>query len=207
MTVIKPIYQYKDIKHVTLKFCQSNWRLFAVALLSTATVISASPSWAQRSGDIIRIGSPSEWGQYDSYWKELIKNRDSKLLNEAPGKTDNSSTLNGANSKDLEESLTKNLRVIDLRLVPIIKLNGSSQVTGKIRNNNSKAITVSSINLEVLDAFGNLVQTSAASPEPSTIPPGGMVTFQQELYTIPFDSGYQVRLFRNNPFTILNSSS
>jgi hypothetical protein len=185
-----------------LGFHKSNWKWFSGTLFLLATMNLSMSSMAQTSGDIIRIGTPSEWSQYDSYWRQLIKDRDEKPVNFIPGATDSNLPPNGANSKALEEELIKNLRVSDLRLVPIIKLNGSSQVTGKIRNNNAKSITVSSVNLEVLDSFGNLVQTSTSSPEPSTIPPGETVTFQRELYTIPFDSGYQVRLSRKNPFTI-----
>jgi hypothetical protein len=195
-----------ELYNMFLKFYKTSWKwLTGVLVLSVAMNFSTSSS-AQRSGDIIRIGAPSEWNQYESYWKQLIKDRDKRPLEEVTGKTENNLTPNEADSKVLEEALIKNLRVSDLRLVPIIKLNGSSLVTGKIRNNNTKAITVYSINLEVLDSFGNLVQTSAPSPEPSTIGPGQTVTFQRELYTVPFDSGYQVRLSRNNPFSI-NSGS
>jgi hypothetical protein len=187
---------------MNLKFYKSNLKWFTGALLLAAVVNFSSSSSAQKSGDIIRIGAPSEWSQYESYWKQLIKNTEKKPLNDVTGKTDENLTPNETDLKNLEEALIKNLRVSDLRLVPIIKLNGSSLVTGKIRNNNTKAITVYSVNLEVLDSFGNLVQTSAPSPEPSTIGPGQTVTFQRELYTIPFDSGYQIRLSRNNPFSI-----
>jgi hypothetical protein len=191
---------------MTSQFYKSNLRWFAGAILLAFFMRFPSASFAQRTGDIVRIGSPSEWSQYESYWRQLIKNRDRKLPNALTGKTDDDSIVNRADSKDLEETLIKNIWVSDLRLAPIIKLNGSSLVTGKIRNSNNKAITVSSVNLEVLDSFGNLVQTSAPSPEPSTIPPGETVTFQKELYTVPFDSGYQVRLSRNNPFTINGGS-
>jgi hypothetical protein len=189
-----------------LNFYKTSWKWLTGALILSVVMNFSISSSAQRSGDIIRIGAPSEWNQYDSYWKQLVKDRDKRPLEEVTGKTDNNLTSNEADSKVLEEALIKNLRVSDLRLVPIIKLNGSSQITGKIRNNNTKAITVSSVNLEVLDSFGNLVQTSTSSPEPSTIPPGETVTFQRELYTVPFDGGYQVRLSRSNPFTISSGS-
>lgn len=71
-----------------------------------------------------------------------------------------------------------------------------------ITNGNRKAVTVSSVNLEILDPFGNLVQTSAPTPEPSTIPAGETVTFQTQLYTVPANDGFQVRLSRSNPFTM-----
>jgi hypothetical protein len=188
-----------------LKFYKSNGKyLVGVLLLTTAMNLFPS-SLAQKSGDIIRIGSPSEWQQYEAYWKQLIKNSKRRPSGEASGEIGNGDRPPTAetDSKELQQALVKNLRVSDLQLLPILKLNGSSQVMGKIKNGNSKAITVFSVNLEVLDASGNLVQTSAPSPEPSTIPPGETVTFQQQLNTIPFEGGFQVRLSRNNPFTIL----
>jgi hypothetical protein len=187
---------------MNLKFYKSSLKWFIGVLLLTVGINFPLSSLAQKSGDIIRIGAPNEWSQYESYWRQLIKNSEKKPFNDVTGKTNEDLNPNGADLQNLEETLIKNLRVSDLRLVPIIKLNGSSLVTGKIRNNNTKAITVYSVNLEVLDSFGNLVQTSAPSPEPSTIGPGQTVTFQKELYTVPFDGGFQVRLSRSNPFSI-----
>jgi hypothetical protein len=184
-----------------IRFYKANWKWLLASLLFAAVIDYSPLSLAQRSRDIIRIGSPNEWSQYEAYWHELIKNKAKRDSNETAN-TNSSSSITTGNSEELQQELIKNIRVSDLQLLPILKLNGSSQVMGKIRNGNNKAITISSVNLEVLDASGNLVQTSAPSPEPATIPAGETVTFQQQLNTIPADSGFQVRLSRSNPFTI-----
>jgi hypothetical protein len=185
-----------------IKFYRSNWKWLFGSLLFAAVIDYSPLSLAQRSGDIIRIGSPNEWSQYEAYWHQLIKNKAQRDSKEPSVNTNPNSSITTENSEEPQQELIKNIRVSDLQLLPILKLNGSSQIMGKIRNGNDKAITVSSVNLEVLDSFGNLVQTSAPSPEPATIPAGETVTFQQQLNTVPADSGFQVRLSRSNPFTI-----
>jgi hypothetical protein len=187
-------------------FRKSNWKWIAGSLFLAAAMGIPVVSRAQSPGDVIRIGSPSDWSQYESYWNQLINlSAASKPPSAAAGSAGgggSDATAAATDPKVLEQALIKNLRVSNVRLVPIFKLSGSSQVSGRITNGNSKAVTVSSVNLEVLDPSGNLVQTSAAMPEPSTIPAGATVTFQQRLDTVPPDSGYQVRLSRSNPFTI-----
>jgi hypothetical protein len=183
-------------------FRKSNWKWVAGSLFLVAAMGFPVVSRAQSPGDVIRIGSPGAWSQYESYWNQLINlSGASKPPSAAAGSTDDA-TATASDPKVLEQALIRNLRVSNVRLVPIFKLSGSSQVSGRITNGNRKSVTVSSVNLEVLDSSGNLVQTSAAMPEPSTIPAGATVTFQQRLDTIPSDSGFQVRLSRSNPFTI-----
>ncbi len=184
-------------------FRKSNLKWIAGSLFLAAAIGLPVVSRAQSPGDVIRIGSPSDWSQYESYWNQLINlGKASKPSSASAGSPDSKATATATDPKVLEQALIKNLRVSGVRLVPIFKLSGSSQVSGRITNGNSKAVTVSSVNLEVLDPSGNLVQTSAAMPEPSTIPAGATVTFQQRLDTVPSDSGYQVRLSRSNPFTV-----
>jgi hypothetical protein len=185
-----------------LRFRMSHGKYFASSLLFVTAIGFPALTWAQTSTDVIRIGSPSEWSQYESHWKQLINSGFNKPPRDAAEKANARSTSTASDPKITEQTLIKNLRVNDLRLVPIIKLNGSSQVMGQITNGNRKAVTVSSVNLEILDSFGNLVQTSAPTPEPSMIPAGETVTFQKQLYTVPPDGGFQVRLSRSNPFTI-----
>jgi hypothetical protein len=181
------------------------------ALLSAAMGIPLA-SQAQSPGDVIRIGnSPYEWSQYESYWNQLI-NLSGVAAPTAPAGTSAPAT-DGATSAPgtpaaavdpqvLEKALMRNLRVSNLRLMPILKLNGSSQVMGSLSNRNAKAVTVTGVNLEILDSSGTLIQTTSATPLPATVPPGGTVTFTQQLLTVPADSGYQVRLSRSAPFSI-----
>jgi hypothetical protein len=183
-------------------FRKSNWKWIAGTLFLAAAIGLPVVSRAQSPGDVIRIGSPSDWSQYESYWNQLLNLSATSKPPSPAGGSGSDATATATDPKVLEQALIKNLRVSNVRLVPIFKLSGSSQVSGKITNSNSKAVTVSSVNLEVLDPSGSLVQTSAAVPEPSTIPAGATVTFQQRLDTIPSDSGYKVRLSRSNPFTI-----
>lgn len=182
-------------------FCKSNWKLIVGSCLLATAIGLPIGSQAQSPGDIIRIGSPSDWNQYESYWNQLLNlSGASQPPSASAGVSAGAETA--TDPQVLEQRIIKNLRVTSLRLVPILKLNGSSQLMGRITNGNKKAVTVSSVNLEVLDSSGSLVQTSAAVPEPATIPAGATVTFQQMLNTVPADSGFQVRLSRSNPFTI-----
>jgi hypothetical protein len=182
-------------------FRKSNWKWIVGSFFLAAATGLPLVSRAQSPGDVIRIGSPSDWSQYESYWNQLLNlSGASKSPSAATASTGSDSTA--TDPKVLEQQLIRNLRVGNLRLESIVKLNGSSQIAGKITNGNSKAVAVSSVNLEILDSSGKLVQTSAAIPEPSTIPAGATVTFQQRLDTVPADSGYRVRLSRSNPFTI-----
>jgi hypothetical protein len=180
-------------------FRHSNWKAIVGAVLLSSVASFQLVSRAQMPGDVIRIGSPTQWSQFESYWNQLLN-----LSAPAPADqsvASDSSTATSTDPQELERTLAKNLRVSNLRLAPIVRLNGSSNLMGSITNRNSKAVTVASINLEVLDANGKLVQTNAISPEPATIPPGATVTFQKQLLTVPADGGYRVRLSKT-PFSI-----
>jgi hypothetical protein len=95
-----------------------------------------------------------------------------------------------------------NIKVSKVRLEPILGFSGASQLMGSVTNSNSKAVTVSSINFDIYKSSGELQQTTSAQPQPATIPPGGTVTFSQQLPTIPSDSGFQARLAKSSPVTI-----
>jgi hypothetical protein len=184
-------------------FRRSNWKLMAgTILIATATNLPLT-SRAQSPGDVIRIGNPGQWSQFESYWNQLINLSAPKT---PPDSADSSSgtpaTATATDPQILERNLIRNLRVSDLRLQPILKLNGSSNLMGRITNRNSKPVTVTSVNVEIFNADGVMVQTAAAVPQPATIPAGSTVTFTQELLTIPADSGYRVRLSRVSPFSI-----
>jgi hypothetical protein len=182
-------------------FRHSNWKAIVGAVLLSSVASFPLVSQAQSPGDVIRIGSPTQWNQFESYWNQLLNLSGPQT----PASPDlGSADPSAATSTDpqvLERTLAKNLRVSNLRLAPIVRLNGSSNLMGSITNRNSKAVTVSSINLEVVDANGKLVQTNSVTPEPATIPPGATVTFQRELLTVPADGGYRVRLSKT-PFSL-----
>jgi hypothetical protein len=181
-------------------FRHSNWKAIVGAVLLSSVTSFPLVSRAQSPGDVIRIGSPTQWNQFESYWNQLLN-----LSSPPAASTDPSSapdaTATSTDPQVLERTLAKKLRVSNLRLAPIVRLNGSSNLMGSITNGNSKAVTVSSINLEVVDANGKLVQTNSVAPEPATIPPGATVTFQRELLTVPADGGYRVRLSKT-PFSL-----
>jgi hypothetical protein len=167
-------------------------------------------SRAQSPGDVIQIGnSPAQWSQYRDYWNQLLNLGKPPAAPETPGSaiTPDSTAIDPSTDQArvdpavLEKQLARNLRVSNIRLQRIIKLNGSSQLTGSITNRNSKPVTVNSVNLEVLGPNGALSQTVAATPEPTTIPAGATVTFQRDLPTVPADGGYKVRLSKA-PFSI-----
>jgi hypothetical protein len=142
--------------------------------------------------DVVILGnSPAQQDFFRSYW-DLLRNSSRPA---APTQRQSTQPIGGANRPNLQ-ALQRNLRVRDLRLARIIKLNGSSELQGVLTNRNSVPVTVVAINYRILDAFGNLIQTGSASPEPSTIAPGQSVTFSRTLLTIPVDDGYQVKLAR-----------
>jgi hypothetical protein len=184
-------------------FRRSNWKLLAgTVLIATVTSLPLT-SRAQSPGDVIRIGNPGQWSQFESYWNQLLNLGGPKT---PPASADASAgtpaTATATDPQVLERNLARNLRVSGLKLLPILKLNGSSQLMGSITNRNSKPVTVSSVNLEIFNAEGAMVQTASAVPQPATIPAGATVTFVQELLTVPADSGYRVRLSRTSPFSI-----
>jgi hypothetical protein len=183
-------------------FRHSNWKAIVGAVLLSSVAIFPLVSRAQSPGDVIRIGAPTQWNQFESYWNQLL-NLSAPQPPASPdlGSASDTSAATSTDPQVLERALAKKLRVSNLRLAPIVKLNGSSNLMGSITNGNSKTVTVSGINLEVLDANGKLVQTNSVAPEPATIPPGATVTFQKELQTVPADGGYRVRLSKT-PFSL-----
>jgi hypothetical protein len=181
-------------------FRKSNLKWIAGAVFLAAAIGLPVASRAQSPGDIIRIGSPSQWSQYESYWNQLINlGAASKPASSAPGGSVSDTATDPA---VLEKQLLSNIKVSRIRLEPIIGWSGASQLMGSVTNNNSKAVTVSGINFDIYKSSGELQQTTSAQPQPATIPPGGTVTFSQQLPTVPSDSGYQARLAKTSPVTI-----
>jgi hypothetical protein len=181
-------------------FRKSNWKWIAGAVFLAAAIGLPVASRAQSPGDIIRIGSPGEWSQYESYWNQLIDlTAASKPAASAPGGSVSDTATDPA---VLEKQLLNNIKVSKIRLEPIVGWSGASQLMGSVTNNNTKAVTVSSINFDIYKSSGELQQTTSAQPQPATIPPGGTVTFSQQLPTVPADSGYQARLAKTSPVTI-----
>jgi hypothetical protein len=173
-------------------FRHSNWKLtLGVAVLAVGLPFA---SQAQSPGDVIQIGnSPYQWSQFESYWNQLIN------LSAPTAAPDSNSITPAASATDpqvLEKELMRNIQVSQQRLAPIIGLSGSSVLMGSITNRNKKAVTVSSINFEILGPDGKMIQTASAVPDPATISPGATVTFQRQLPTVPV-KGRTVRL--SNP--------
>lgn len=158
-------------------------------LLTISTALSGT-AVAQSTADIVRIGgSPQEWRDSQSYWNQLID-----LSNQAAQNRPTPTVSRVDDTQAEVEKIIKNLKIEDLFLEPIIKLNGSSQVFGALTNRNKRPVTVTGINFEILDEDGYLIQTGSAQPEPSTLAPGQTVTFSRVLLTVPPDAGYQVKL-------------
>lgn len=163
-------------------------------VLAAALALTATGSQAQSAGDVVVIGnSPAQWSALEAYWNQLLN------LNAPPAPaavpTSPDQALGPAiDPQLLQQQLASRLRVSNLRLEPIIKLNGSSQLMGVLTNSNPTPVTVSGVNFEILDSNGNLIQTGSATPEPTTLVPGQSVTFKAELLTIPPDGGFRARL-------------
>jgi hypothetical protein len=181
-------------------FRKSNWKWIAGSVLLAAAIGLPVASRAQSPGDIIRIGSPSQWSQYESYWNQLIDLGAASKPASAPEGSAGADTA--TDPAVLEKRLLSNIKVSKVRLEPILGFSGASQLMGSVTNSNSKAVTVSSINFDIYKSSGELQQTTSAQPQPATIPPGGTVTFSQQLPTIPSDSGFQARLAKSSPVTI-----
>ncbi len=172
-------------------------RLLIGSVVTSTALVATLPGHTQSAGDVIQIGgSASEQSRFQNYWQQLMN------LN-GPPETEDTSAADSANSsfeesdvdpQVLAQKLSKKLRVSSLRLVPIIRLNGSSEVQGTLTNGNKESVTVSGVNFEVVDGSGNLVQTGSAVPSPSTLSSGQSVTFKAQLLTVPAVGNYKVRL-------------
>ena len=181
-----------------MRFWQSSWKLMLGSLLISTGMGIPLVGQAQSPGDVIQIGdSPSDWSYYQGYWQQLV-NLGGATAPPTPSAPAGDAAATATDPAVLEQQLLRNIRVSNVRLTPIIRLNGSSQLIGSITNRNSKPVTVSSINLEIVRG-GQMIQTVSAVPEPATLAPGATVTFQRMLNTIPPDGGYQARLARTSP--------
>ena len=172
-------------------------RLLVGSVLTSTAVVATLPGHTQSAGDVIQIGgSASEQARFESYWNQLLNlNGPSEAESADPANASNADfSESNVDPQVLAKKLSKNLKVSNLRLVPIIRLNGSSEVQGTLSNRNKQSVTVSGVNFEVLDRGGNLVQTGSAVPSPSTLSPGQSVTFKAELLTVPAGGNYKIRL-------------
>jgi hypothetical protein len=139
--------------------------------------------------EVVILGdSPAQQQYFRTYWEQL------RNIGGAAAPEQQLSQPPVRNSRLRSQLLQKNLRVRDLRLERIIKLNGSSELMGILTNRNRDPVTVLSVNYQIFDAFGELVQTGSATPEPSTIGPGQSVTFSRTLWTVPVDGEYKIQL-------------
>lgn len=172
-------------------------RLLVGSVMASTALVATLPGHTQSAGDVIQIGgSASEQSRFQNYWQQLMN------LN-GPPETEEASAADSTNSsfeesdvdpQALARKLSKKLRVSNLRLVPIIRLNGSSEVQGTLTNSNKESVTVSGVNFEVVDGSGKLIQTGSAVPSPSTLSAGQSVTFKAELLTVPAGGNYKIRL-------------
>ncbi|NJK40656.1 MAG: hypothetical protein HC934_03475 [Acaryochloridaceae cyanobacterium SU_2_1] len=188
---------------MVVSFRWAGLTLTAASVLASIAIVPASPARAQSAGDVVQIGGTlSDQARFLDYWNQLINLNGPPPGADTAAPSPNESLGDAAEDPQvLAKKLSKNLKASNLRLVPIIRLNGSSELQGSLSNRNKQAVTVSGVNFEVLDASGNLIQTGSAAPRPSTLGPGQTVTFKAELLTVPPDSRYQVRLTRD-PFVV-----
>lgn len=164
-------------------------RILAGTVLVTG---AAMPALAQSAGDIVVVGnSPSDWSRNQANWNQLMGLSRPKPAVTAPNPQGGRPA--GPAAVD-PKVLAANVRVSGLRLEPIIKLNGSSALTGTVTNGNRQPVTITGVNFEVFDADGKLLQTGTAVPKPATLAPGQSATFNETLTTVPSDSGAKVRL-------------
>jgi hypothetical protein len=208
-------------------------RKISLALMSLGAVCVSPPAQAQFAPSVpnetvIIIGdSPDQWEFYNNYWNELMLQRrptpevesprarfqDNFFQQNAeiqdnsgfPGMSGEAPAPSPLASNADTKALSKNLLVRNLRLNPIIKLNGSSQLFGVLTNRNSVPVVVSGVNFEIRDRRGGILQTGTARPAPSLLAPGQSVTFSETLITVPPDIGAQVRLI--DPAFILSPAS
>lgn len=175
-----------------LKITRSPFPLWLTSIVLLGA-IAPLPALAQRAaGDIVIIGnSPNDWGRNQRYWNHLLNLSGATAAASTPT---TSETPQEVDPKVLEQQLLRNIRVGQPQLQPVLKLPGSSVVTGTVTNNNRQPVTIQSVNYEVVGPNGQILQTGAATPEPATVGPGQTVTYQQMLPTVPADIGARVRL-------------
>jgi hypothetical protein len=166
---------------------------FVRILVGTVLVTGAAmPVLAQSAGDIVVVGnSPNDWSRNQANWNQLMGLSRPKPAVMAP----NAQGGKPAGPAVDPKVLAANVRVSGLRLEPIIGSSGSSLLSGTITNGNRQPVTVTSVNFQVFDAQGKMIQTGSAVPRPATIGPGQSVTVQQPLLTVPADSGATVKLY------------
>ena len=142
--------------------------------------------------NVIMIGgSPEEWSYYSNYWQQLVN------LNPAPETQDADFEADEFNPEMQQKAiakLAKNVVVKNLRQDFIIKLNGSSQISGSVTNRNKEAVVVQGINFELRDSSGELLQTGSAVPTPNRLAPGQTATFSETLLTVPVDENLKLML-------------
>ncbi|WNC46007.1 FxLYD domain-containing protein [Thermosynechococcus sp. GLH187] len=177
-----------------LKITRSPFPLWLTSIVLLGA-IAPLPALAQRAaGDIVIIGnSPYEWGRNQRYWNHLLNLSGATAAASTPTPSE---TPQEVDPKVLEQQLLRNIRVGQPQLQPVLKLPGSSVVTGTVTNNNRQPVTIQSVNYEVVGPNGQILQTGAATPEPATVDPGQTVTYQQMLPTVPADIGARVRLMQ-----------
>ncbi len=173
-----------------------------ISMTILGAVFPANAQYKGQQGDIVVIGnSPSEWSKFNNYWKQLLQ-QNTPNTPAQPEVASAESLSGGAEDPEvLKTKLIKNLAVSGLKLQPILKLNGSSQLIGNLSNGNSESVTVSAVNFEVVDKTGKFVQSGSAKPEPATLAPGQMVTFKADLLGLVADPSYRVKL-APAPFSI-----
>lgn len=166
---------------------------FVRILMGTVLVTGAAmPVLAQSAGDIVVVGnSPNDWSRNQATWNQLMGLTRPKPAVVAPNTAGGKPPVPAVDPK----VLIANVRVSNLRLEPIIGMSGSSLVSGTITNGNRQPVTVTSVNFQVFDSQGKMLQTGSAVPRPATIGPGQSVTVQQQLLTVPADSGATVKLY------------
>jgi hypothetical protein len=177
--------------------------ILTLGMTSVALLAAHTPAWSQyqgNPGDIVVVGkSRSDWARYRDYWQQLLqKNAPPAAATSGDAST---SAAGNANPDALKAELVSNLKISEMSLQPILRLNGSSQLVGKLTNGNKTAVTVASIGFEIVDSKGTLIQSGSAVPEPSTLQPGQTVSFGADLLTVEPNPSYKVRL-TPSPFVI-----
>lgn len=163
--------------------------------------IAAVPIVVHAKQDVVIIGETAAQRQhFQAYWQQLLHLNQSVEQARFPQQ----SVPRYATREEMLDNILRNLYVRDLGLDDIVQLNGSSQLSGMLTNENNFPVTVVAVNYEILDRRGDLLQTGSAQPTPRTIAPGQSVTFSEILWTILPRTGYEVRLL--DPPFVVNSN-